>query len=177
MCTPMSLGVSIPAPCSPRPSSPAAELMKAGGESRSGICCTPSDGHSPLLPITPASDKTMTAAAISSVSSLSPRHIRHATIKQRSHRRTSSDPLLLSDHQPSKLFLPPGVRSELMGAAQAGCEFDESVRPWHEDKLRVQRAIARRMDFEYRRNTPSPLSSVNASVNASRCGSPAPPLL
>jgi len=87
--------------------------------------------------------------------------IRHAT---RHHRRTHSDPMDLS----TVVLLAPALRSERINAMSETTSGDDSMRPWHEDKARLQRALARREDFNHRRNSPSPLSSVNAS----RCASP-----
>ena len=70
------------------------------------------------------------------------------------------------------VLLAPALRTEKMHMLTG--DACDSARPWHEDKARVQRALARREDFNLRRNTPSPLSSLNASMNASRCASPAP---
>jgi len=71
------------------------------------------------------------------------------------------------------VLLAPALRGRELHTLTDPHAGDDSSRPWHEDKLRVQRALARRVDFHHRRNTPSPLSSLNASAHASRSASPA----
>ena len=133
------------------------------------------NGHSPL--ISSSGHGILSMASTSTPCSTSPvssvlQHSSHSSPdgtwqRERRHRRTSSDPM--STPLSTAVLLKPTRRSQELLQYMGD---DESSRPWNEDRLRVQRALARRADFNLRRNTPSPLSSLNASANASRSASP-----
>ena len=134
------------------------------------------NGHSPL--ISSSGHGILSMASTSTPCSTSPvssvlQHSSHSSPdgtwqRERRHRRTSSDPM--STPLSTAVLLKPTRRSQELLQYMGD---DDSSRPWHEDRLRVQRALARRADFnQRRRNTPSPLSSLNASANASRSASP-----
>ena len=134
------------------------------------------NGHSPLISSSGhgilSMTSTSTPCSTSPVSSVL-QHSSHSSPdgtwqRERRHRRTSSDPM--STPLSTAVLLKPTRRSQELLQYMGD---DDSSRPWHEDRLRVQRALARRADFnQRRRNTPSPLSSLNASANASRSASP-----
>ena len=129
------------------------------------------NGHSPLISSS-GQGILSTPCSTSPVSSVL-QHSSHSSPdgtwqRERRHRRTSSDPM--STPLSTAVLLKPTRRSQELLQYMGD---DDSSRPWHEDRLRVQRALARRADFnQRRRNTPSPLSSLNASANASRSASP-----
>lgn len=128
------------------------------------------NGHSPLISSS-GHGILSTPCSTSPVSSVL-QHSSHSSPdgtwqRERRHRRTSSDPM--STPLSTAVLLKPTRRSQELLQYMGD---DESSRPWNEDRLRVQRALARRADFNLRRNTPSPLSSLNASANASRSASP-----